>query len=130
MATLAACKFIDTINPHAGSHKIITSWYWNGKLPHSSTPHDWTAAQSAIVAVQRQRNQKALVVGLCQSKDGTPGKRLPGEPRADLVCTLCLEMQLISGVNNKTTFHVQGGKSPVFSFKVMTMVKVDIWSLS
>lgn len=31
--TLAGCEFMDAINPHAGSHKIITSWYWDGNSP-------------------------------------------------------------------------------------------------
>lgn len=44
VATLAASEFMEAINPHAGSHKIITSWCWAGNPPHGIPLHNWPDA--------------------------------------------------------------------------------------
>lgn len=44
VGTLAGCEFMEAINPHAGSHKIITSWCWDGNPPCGTPLHNWPDA--------------------------------------------------------------------------------------
>ena len=61
VGTLAGCEFMEAINPHAGSHKIITSWCWDRNPPCGILLHYWPDAWYAVVVVvvvQRQKKKK------------------------------------------------------------------------